>query len=192
MCRWRLCGCNCCDSHSPSASLPPLPLALHSTCRLTLNKCAADEHTELRLGEQMRAVDNTVAAPKPQTSQSEESLNTCPQSLMLMNINMKLFKLLQLFLKSVSRSETLTGGVDGVPFRNDNLDISFTQHQRRGLIHRRGLPGASLPTLVNPSLMLEVSTAACLVKEEAPERSEWFRGSEKRQDMFKSPDIHSM
>lgn len=46
----------------------------------------------------MRAVDNTVAAPKPQTSQSEESLNTCPQSLMLMNINMKLFKLLQLFL----------------------------------------------------------------------------------------------
>ena len=36
--------------------------------------------------------------------------------------------------------------------------------------------------LMNPSLMLEVSTAACLVKEEALERSGWFKGSgEKRQ-----------
>lgn len=39
------------------------------------------------------------------------------------------------------------------------------------------LPGASLPTLVNPSLMLAVSPAACLVKEEVPEKSGWFKGS---------------
>lgn len=34
--------------------------------------------------------------------------------------------------------------------------------------------------LMKPSLVFEMSTAACLVKEEAPERSGWFRGSTKK------------
>ena len=38
--------------------------------------------------------------------------------------------------------------------------------------------------LMNPSLMLEVSTAACLVKEEAPERNGWFKGSGEKRQFF--------
>lgn len=36
--------------------------------------------------------------------------------------------------------------------------------------------------LMNPSLMLEMSTAACLVKEEALERSGWFKGSKEKRE----------
>lgn len=70
-------------------------------------------------------------------------------------------------------------GGGGVPF-NCLETTQLSNHLSQMNLWR--LPGASLPMLVNPSLMLEMSTAACLVKEEAPERSGWFRGSAKKRE----------
>ena len=48
------------------------------------------------------------------------------------------------------------------------------------------LPGASAPTLVKPSVTLEMSRAACLEKVGPPDKKEWVSGSEDEEEKRKN------